>query len=256
MQKIIFIILVISLFSFSVKKSTETFKPVITDGENLTFVASYNMSGLMTDIAEIYSVTSKVTTKTKTLYRLKCTASSYSKWDTYFKIRDLYESYITIDTYKPVISKKNIDEGGYKKEVSSTFNYANKTIKNKVIKHGKESTFETPFQGSLYDLVSSIYHIRTLDYDKFTIGKVVAVNVLIDGKIHNINVKYLGTENISVGKYGNKKCYKLSISVNEKELRKAAGSKFIWLIANAKRVPALIKAEIPIGSVQVRLSSM
>ncbi|OFX42853.1 MAG: hypothetical protein A2046_03710 [Bacteroidetes bacterium GWA2_30_7] len=228
----------------------------MTDGENLTFVASYNMSGLMTDIAEIQSVTSKVSTKTKTLYRLKCTASSYSKWDTYFKIRDLYESYITIDTYKPVISKKNIDEGGYKKEVSSTFNYSNKIIKNKVIKHGKEDSFDTVFQGSLYDLVSSVYHIRTLDYDKFTVGKVIAISVLIDGKIHKINAKYLGTENISVGKYGNKKCYKLSISVNEKELKKAAGSKFIWLIADSKRVPALIKAEIPIGSVQVRLSNM
>ena len=62
-------------------------------GEKLTFSASYNMSGILTDIAEVKMETSAVNTNGTTLYRLKCSAATYSNFDSFFKIRDLYESY-------------------------------------------------------------------------------------------------------------------------------------------------------------------
>ena len=53
--------------------------------ETLKFTAAYNMSGIMTDLAEVTMETSPVKTSKTTLLRLKCTATTYSKWDNFLK---------------------------------------------------------------------------------------------------------------------------------------------------------------------------
>ena len=94
-----------------------------TFGENLTFSASYNMSGLLTDVAEVKMQTSKLKTKSGELMRLKVTATTYTSFDSYFKIRDLYESYVNPKTIKPYLYNREIDEGGYYKYVKYNFDY-------------------------------------------------------------------------------------------------------------------------------------
>ena len=96
--------------------------------EKLTFTAGYSMSGIMTDFAQITMETSSVKTKSATLLRLKCKATTYSKWDNYFKIRDLYESYVSPSNITPYLYKREIDEGGYYKFVKYNFNHKSKRI--------------------------------------------------------------------------------------------------------------------------------
>ena len=42
-------------------------------------------------------------------------AATYSKWDNFFKINDLYESYVHPSSLKPYLYKRDISEGGYYK---------------------------------------------------------------------------------------------------------------------------------------------
>ena len=72
-------------------------------GEKLSFTASYNMSGVLTELAQVNMEASEVKTSKATLLRLKCTATTYSKWDSFFKIRDLYESYVSPTSVKPYL---------------------------------------------------------------------------------------------------------------------------------------------------------
>ena len=51
-------------------------------------------------------------------------------------------------------------------------------------------------------------------------------------------------------------CYKLSVSLKDEKILKGKDLNNIWLTADAKRVPVLIKAEIPVGSIQVRIAEM
>ena len=84
-------------------------------GEKLVYTAAYNMSGLLTDVAEVNMETSKIRTSKSTLMRIKCAATTYSGFDGFFKIRDLYESYVSPTTLKPYLYKREINEGGYYK---------------------------------------------------------------------------------------------------------------------------------------------
>lgn len=95
----------------------------VGSNEKLVFSASYNMSGLLTDIAEVTMETSEVKTSKSTLLRLKCTASTYSEWDSFFKIRDLYESYASTKYLTPFLYKRDIYEGGYEKFMQYKFRH-------------------------------------------------------------------------------------------------------------------------------------
>ena len=100
------LILTISLFVSTLVFSQNN---TIAAGEKLTFTASYNMSGLLTELAEVTMVTSEVKTSKSTLLKLQCTATTYNKWDSFFKIRDLYESYVSPTTLTPFLYKRDIN---------------------------------------------------------------------------------------------------------------------------------------------------
>ncbi len=251
-------ILLIGLFiittAFTMTSSTST-NEYIKSGEKLTFIASYNMSGVMTDIAEVRMETSTVKTKTRTLLRLKCTASTYSKWDTFFKVRDLYESYVDPETLLPVLFKRNIDEGNYKKELKYLFNRKTKMAVSTMNKKGfKDYKTDIAIDNNTLDIVSTIYSARAFDFDSFTVGEIITKNLIVDSSVQTVSVQYLGKETIPVVN-GKRECYKLSIGFGGGDIENIEGGKYIWITADENRLPALIEANIPVGRVQIRLSS-
>ena len=92
MKKLLFTSLLFLTISVGFSQNNNAF----TFGEDLTFSASYNMSGILTDVAQVKMQTGKLNTKSGTLMHLKCTAATYKSFDSYFKIRDLYESYVIL----------------------------------------------------------------------------------------------------------------------------------------------------------------
>ena len=119
--------LLFMLFCMSISIEAQVVKnTAFKAGESLKFVASYNMSSLWTDLAEITMDVSKIKTSSQSLYRLKCAATTYQAWDSYFKIRDLYESYVSMESVKPFLFKRSIDEGGYKKNIKYEINKVDK----------------------------------------------------------------------------------------------------------------------------------
>lgn len=241
---------------------TTGFSQVVTNssfksGEKLTFIASYYMSSLWTDLAVVNMEVSDIKTSSQELYRLKCTASTYQAWDSYFKIRDLYESYIDKEKVQPYLFKRSIDEGGYRK----TYKYVYKWNSGKVNvttqkKTNPEQKFQIDVKDETYDLVSVLYMIRNIDFASRMVGDKINIKVLIDAKEEIITLKYSGKENIEIAGYGKKTCYKLSVSLKDDKILKGKDLNNIWLTADKNKIPVLIKAVIPVGSIQVRIAEM
>ena len=73
------------------------------------------MNGLMTTMAQVSIETELVKTAKTSYLHTGISARTYSKWDTYFKVRDVYDSYVNPITLKPRMYKRNVSEGGYTK---------------------------------------------------------------------------------------------------------------------------------------------
>ncbi len=247
MRKFIFTIILILSYSFSFSQ--------IKPNERLVYAASYNMSGLMTHLAQVTMETEMMETSKNTFLHLSCQAATFSKWDSFFKIRDLYESYVNPTTLKPSLYKRSIKEGGYSKTEKYLFKSDGKTIISTSKTNNKPETTKIFTVGtSTQDIVSIIYKLRTIDFQNYKNGQTKSFVIVFDEKEIPVLVKFMGIETVSVGNLGTKNCYKISISAKTNAL-KGKDKNLIWLTADTKKIPALIKFSIPVGTGQLTLSN-
>ncbi|MEH6537175.1 MAG: DUF3108 domain-containing protein [Psychroserpens sp.] len=231
----------------------------IAAGEKLSYSASYNMSGLLTELAQVTMETSEVKTSKSTLLKLKCTAATYSKWDSFFKIRDLYESYVSPKTLTPFLYNRDISEGGYEKFMKYKFNHKTRTVASlKRKKRSDGTTWEentsVKIGASTRDLVTTLYHIRNLDIHKASIGDTQNFTVLFDNKETVVKVKYLSKETINTA-LGKKECYKLGISLSNSNVLKGNSDNLLWLTADENKVPVYAKFKISVGNGELKIKS-
>jgi len=251
-----YLILIISLLVSTNSLSQNT---AIGTNEKLIFSASYNMSGLLTELAEVTMETNEVKTSKSTLLRLKCTAATYSKWDSFFKIRDLYESYVSPKSLTPYLYKRDINEGGYEKFMQYKFRRKTNTIESQKRKKRRDGTTweeKKTFKigASTKDIISTIYNIRNLDIHKASPGDTQSFKIVFDNKEFSINVKYLSKETIQTN-IGAKECYKLAISVNDSNILKGNNDNLLWLTADANKIPVYAKFKIAVGNGELKIKS-
>ncbi|GAA3568364.1 DUF3108 domain-containing protein [Snuella lapsa] len=249
-MKYIFL-LVIACFSITLKGQNNA----IAAGEKLTYTAAYNMSGILTNLAEVTMETSELKTSKATLLRLKCTAATYSKWDNFFKIRDLYESYVNPNTLTPYLYKRDINEGSYSKAMKYTFSHKTKTVKSVQTKKNRPEENKTVSIGSgTKDIVSTLYNIRLLDYDDMAIGDRKTFTIIFDRKEMKGQITYLGYETIDTA-IGEKECYKLAIGSDQTDVLQGNNNNILWLTADGNKIPVYGKFKIPVGNGELKIKS-
>lgn len=231
----------------------------VGSNEKLVFTASYNMSGILNDLAQVTMETNTVNTSTSTLLHLKCTATTYSKWDSFFKIRDLYESYVSPTSMTPYLYKRDIYEGGYVKKMEYKFDHKSQTVKSTKSKKRKDGTFwdekkDIAIGSNTKDLVATLYKLRTFDFSKAIPGKSKTLTVIFDNEEHQVTFTLLGTETINTA-IGNKKCYKLAISISTSNVLKGNNDNLLWLTADDNKVPVYAKFKIAVGTGELRIKS-
>ncbi|WP_418511536.1 DUF3108 domain-containing protein [Corallibacter sp.] len=251
--------LITTLMLLFVTVFTQAQNSAVGNSEKLTYTASYNMSGILTDLAEVTMQTSEVKTSSATLLRLKCTATTYSKWDSFFKIRDLYESYVSPKTLTPYLYKRDINEGGYYKFMQYKYSHKTGTVKSLKRKKRKDGKFweenKTIKVGSTTrDLVSTLYKLRTLDFSSYATGTTKSFTVIFDNEENTVNFRYLGTETINTS-IGEKNCYKLAISLSNNDVLKGSNDNLIWLTADSNKIPVYAKFKIPVGNGELKIKS-
>lgn len=225
----------------------------IKPNERLVYAASYNMSGLMTHIAQVTMQSEVIKTSKKTYLHLSWEAATFSKWDSYFKIRDLYETYVDPVSLKPSLYKRSISEGAYVKTEKCIFNGQTVTSTSQK-KNRPEVKKIFTVGGSTQDIISLIYKLRTTDVSVLKPGQSKVFILVFDQKEYPVFVKMLGVETMSAGPLGSKACFKMSISAKTDKL-KGTDKNLIWLTKDAKKIPVLVRFSIPVGTGQMVLTS-
>lgn len=225
----------------------------ISPNETLIYDGSYELSGMMTNIAQVTLQTSVMKTTNKSYLHLSAEVATFNKWDSFFKIRDLYESYVDQGTLKPSLYKRNVYEGGYTKTEKYSYNQTGNTINCESKRKNNPVVKNTILvQTGAVDVITLIYKLRTANLSGLKVGQTVPYIIVFDEKQLKVNLKMMGKETVSAGNLGKRECYKLSISANTNKL-KGADKNLIWLTTDAKHIPCLIKFSIPVGVGQLKL---
>jgi len=166
-------------------------------------------------------------------------------FNTFYRVYDVYETYLDKNQAVPWYFKRRVDEGGYKISQDYVFNQNTKKVKNE---KGKIYSVPTATQ----DMISSFYHARSLDMRNMHYGKTFDMNVFMDDELFTLKIKYLGDEKITIRK-GEFLCHKFGPVMQKGRYFEKEEDVNFWITADANKIPVLVKAKIPVGSVKLQL---
>ncbi|MES2573433.1 MAG: DUF3108 domain-containing protein [Bacteroidota bacterium] len=169
----------------------------------------------------------------------------------FFKVEDLYESYIDKETGNPYRYVRKINEGGYTKNQEGFFNSAGNKILVKDYKHKTEKTLIIP--KNTQDILSSFYYLRNYpDIDKMKTGEFVSIDMFFDSETTKFRLKFIGRENITT-KFGTVSTMIFKPLVQSGRVFKEEESVTIWISDDENKLPIRIKANLMVGSIKADL---
>ena len=171
----------------------------------------------------------------------------------FFKVEDVYESYIDKETRNPYQFVRKIDEGGYTKNQEGFFNPVTNRILVKDYKHKTEKTFVVP--KNTQDIISTFYYLRNHpNIDKIKQGESIAIDMFFDDETTKFKLKFIGREDITT-KFGLVSTMIFRPLVQSGRVFKEEESLTVWVSDDDNKLPVRIKASLAVGSIKADLDA-
>ncbi len=171
----------------------------------------------------------------------------------FFKVDDLYESYIDEKTYVPYQFLRKINEGGYTKNQEGFFTPQQNKITVKDYKHKTEKTFAIP--KNTQDILSAFYYLRNFGtIDDIKPGEYIAIDMFFDEETTKFKLKFIGRENIKT-KFGTVASMIFKPYVFSGRVFKEQESVTVWISDDDNKIPLRIQANLVVGSIKADLES-
>lgn len=171
----------------------------------------------------------------------------------FFKVDDLYESYIDEKTYVPYQFLRKINEGGYTKNQEGFFTPQQNKITVKDYKHKTEKTFA--ISKNTQDILSAFYYLRNFaTIDDIKPGEYIAIDMFFDEETTKFKLKFIGRENIKT-KFGTVASMIFKPYVFSGRVFKEQESVTVWISDDDNKIPLRIQANLVVGSIKADLES-
>ncbi len=224
------------------------------DKEKATYIAAYNWGPVWVDAGEVTFSAEVTDYRGKPAIHLRSTGSTYKGYDLLFKVRDYYDSWIDPQTFRSFEFRRQINEGGYILTNGVLFfNRLGYALSNTKRPDKPIKTDTIPLTECMFDMLASVYYVRSLDLEQLPVNVLLPVEVVIDDSVFTIRLKKLGKEIIQNRDGTRYSCYKLSATMVEGTIFRKDEDALIWVTDDVNKVPILVEAKILVGTVKAYL---
>jgi hypothetical protein len=220
----------------------------VSAGERLQFRIRWGFLRVGEAVMEVSNIENYNNRKA---YHIVVTAKSYPFFDSFYKVRNRDETWIDTESMCSLKCQKHQREGGYKKSGFTVFDHVNrKFFFSETDDSGNIKTKEGEIPSFVQDSLSALYRIRTYDLE---VGKEYYLDTFSHDKTYPLKICVYRKEKIKVPA-GVFKCYLVEPFLAEDAgLFKAKGRLWIWLTADERKMPVLMKSKIFVGSITAEL---
>jgi hypothetical protein len=222
--------------------SKPTYVPVpYAPGELLTFSIDYGPVNAGEASLEVRDI---LVSGGRDCYRVESKARSNRVFSAFYMVRDKVVSHIDRATLFSRYFSKRLREGDYRKNIAIRFDHDAGLAR---YADGRDLEIEP----GVHDILSAFYFVRTLDLEP---GHSTFIHTHSSHKNYDLEVKVHGRETISVpaGKFD---CYKVEPIILGEGLFQFEGKLTIWLSADQRRLPVLMKTKVKVGAIDASLKS-
>ena len=248
-KKIIFLLLSCIFFGKPLFSQTDNFCGIKNKstrwGEVLNYKVYYTLAGAYIGAAEATFSNVISILNGKYVYHLVGAGRTYKSYDWFYKVRDVYESYIDTSTMLPLKFVRDVNERNSRIYNSVIFQHADK----KAI--STNGVFTIP--ACVQDVLSAIYYARNIDFGQLKPGDKIPFSLFLDDEVFHIFIRYIGKEKLKT-KYGSYNTIKFKPLLIDGTIFKGGENMTVWVTDDQNKIPVLIETPILIGSIKVYLS--
>lgn len=229
---------------------------VFKEGEKLTYTIYYQCLGIKADVGKAVVVLNQSKDKSGRVFMYsRVVGSTTNFWDSFFKVRDLYECKFYPKDLRPFYFHRDIFEGNYK--IKNYYKWNNNFDINARVERENVAPLDTVLKGTsdTYDILSLFYFARNIDFESILKGVNNPILFAIDDEIFSVYFRYIGKEEKKIYKLGVFKTMKFATKVIAGEVFTGEKEMIVWISDDGNRVPLMFESPIIVGRVGGRLTN-
>jgi hypothetical protein len=208
-------------------------------GERLVFSIDY---GIINGGEGVLSVVGMVEYQGKPCYHIESTALSNRFFSSFYKVRDKVTSYVDADSLFSRYFNKHLREGDYRKDEEVSFDH----VRGKAL-YSQNREYDITY--GVQDVLSAFYYVRTLDLE---VGHDIFLAAHSSKKTYEMRVIVHRRESVQTD-LGTFDCFVVQPIMIGEGLFKQEGDLVIYITADERRIPVLMKTKLPVGSITASL---
>jgi hypothetical protein len=191
-----------------------------------------------------------VTVNERPCYHIVATAWSTAFLDTFFKVRDVNESFMDKGSLCSLLFCSKISEGNFRASEKVYLDHPGRRFRIPQIA-GPDKT--GPIAAWSQDVLSALYFLRT---QNLGVGQTYYFSTQSQDKNWPLEINVVRREKVRVPA-GEFDCFMVEPKlIPEAGIFKAKGKLYVWFTADERRLPVLMRSKIVIGSIDARMSSV
>ncbi len=166
-------------------------------------------------------------------------------FDIFFKVRDVYKTYLDPQEVRPIRFIRDIYEGGFEKKQKYNFFHQEGIVRV------KDTSYKiTP---NTQDMLSALFYARTFSADSLKKGKVFEIPIFMDEENFILEITYLGTELLDT-KFGKIPCLVFKPKMQAGRVFEDGEKMKIWISDDKNKILFKVVTEIWAGDIVAELT--
>ena len=166
-------------------------------------------------------------------------------FDWFFKVRDVYETFIDTTTFLPLEFKRAVNEGGYLINQHYRFNHKDSNVVT------QDSMFVIPVNAQ--DMLSAFFYARTFKKDSIiTSGAPFYIPIFMDDENYLLEIKYQKNEILDT-KWGKLDCMVFQPKMQEGRVFENGEEMKIWISDDTNHLLVKVETKIWAGTIKAVL---
>ena len=161
--------------------------------------------------------------------------------DLFFKVRDIYETYVDTSTLLPLKFIRDINEGGY------SINQKYEFFHNESIVKTQDSIFKIPL--NTQDMLSALFYARTFNKSDLKQSKSFFVPIFMDNENYLLEILYLNNEILET-KWGKVNCMVFKPKMQEGRVFEDGEQMKIWITDDFNHLLMKVETKIWAGTIK------
>lgn len=227
---------------------------VFSDQEVIRYTAYYNWGPVWVDAGTVTFSTGNEQYMGREVWHFKGVGKSFPSYDLLFKVRDYFDAYTDIATFRPKYFKRQVYEGGYTLLNTLNFNDITGKIYSSTKTNNNPQRFDTlRMDPCAFDMLTAIYYTRTLDFSQAYPGWKKDVKVIIDDQAFDIWIRFIGRETVETPGGNQYRCIKFAAKMVQGTIFKGEEDVLVWVTDDGNKIPVYVEAKIIVGTVKAYL---